>query len=66
MRSTRNDSVCPGWGAATERQLIKLTESLWSIACRHLLGAMSDADYRRELARLLAQLDRAPGAARLF
>lgn len=34
----------------TEREQIHLVERLWNIECLHLLGSLSEQEYRRALA----------------
>lgn len=36
----------------TEREHIHLVERLWDIECRHLLGGLSEPEYRRALAAI--------------
>lgn len=37
-------------GERGERELISLVERLWDIECRHLLGSLSEPEYRQALA----------------
>lgn len=36
-------------GEHGERELIRLVERLWDIECLHLLGSLSEPEYRRAL-----------------
>lgn len=42
-------------GENTEREQIHLAETLWALECRHLLGGLSEPEYRRRLAALLGR-----------